>query len=471
VAESSPRLSKAATGIAGLDEITGGGLPRGRATLVVGGPGCGKTLLAMEFLVCGALRYDEPGVFVAFEETVTELTENVRSLGYELDELTADKRLIVDHVRVERAEIEETGEYDLEGLFVRLGYAIDAVGAKRLALDTLEVLFAGLDDHTLIRAELRRLFRWLKERSITAVVTAERGPGDGMTRHGIEEYVADCVITLDHRVDQQVSTRRLRVVKYRGSAHGENEYPFLIDVGGFAVFPITSASLDYPAPAEHVSAGFADLDAALDGRGFYRGSSTLVSGTAGTGKTSIAAAFASAACARGERCLYYSMEESADQIARDMATVGIEIQRWRERGLLQLHCSRPTLHGLEQHLARFLAKVLEFEPAVVVIDPITNLGAVGSTHEVMAALTRILDALKSRGITGLFTSLGDDPGHSGISSWMDVWIALRMVEGGGLRRRQLSVIKARGMAHSEATHRLRFSSSGLQLTDWVNPDD
>lgn len=459
---------KAPTGISGLDEVTGGGLPRGRSTLVVGGPGCGKTLLAMEFLICGVMKFKEAGVFVAFEETEAELAENVRSLGYEIESLVDARKLVLDYVRVERSEIEETGDYDLEGLFVRLGHAIDSVGAKRVVIDTLEVLFAGLQDHAVLRAELRRLFRWLKEREVTAVVTAERGSGGEMTRHGLEEYVSDCVIVLDHRVEQQVSTRRLRVVKYRGSAHGANEYPFLIDEGGLEVFPITSLGLDYPAPSGHVSSGVPELDEALDGRGFLRASSVLVTGTAGTGKTSIAAGFVNAACARGERCLYLSMEESADQIVRNMRSIGINLERWRRRGLLQLQSSRPTLCGLEAHLATVYKAVRDFQPKIVVVDPITNLGVVGSDPDVAAAITRLLDFLKSKQITGLFTALSsnpEDPEHSevGVSSWMDTWILLRTLESAGTRRRGLYVIKARGMPHSDSIHELRFTSRGIRL--------
>jgi circadian clock protein KaiC len=461
-------LPKTASGIAGLDEITRGGLPRGRTTLVVGGPGCGKTLLGIEFLVRGALDFNEPGAFVAFEETPEELSENVRSLGYDLDALVASKKLVLDYVRVERSEIEETGDYDLEGLFVRLAHAIDSIGAKRLVIDTLEVLFSGLKDHGVLRAELRRLFRWLKDRQVTAIVTAERGPEGGLSRHGIEEYVSDCVIALDHRVTQQISTRRLRVVKYRGTSHGANEYPFLIDEGGLVVFPITSLGLDYPASSGHLSTGVKGLDEALDGRGFLRGSSVLVTGTAGTGKTSIAAGFVNAACARGERCLYFAMEESPDQIVRNMSSLGMNLERWRKRGLLRLQSARPTLHGLETHLAILYKAVAEFEPRIVVMDPLTNLGAVGSDREITAVITRLLDFLKSRQITGLFTTLASihaDPEHSevGVSSWMDTWLLLRTLESAGTRRRTLYVTKSRGMPHSDSIHELKFTSRGMQV--------
>jgi circadian clock protein KaiC len=464
----SDSLPKAATGIAGLDEITHGGVPRGRTTLVAGGPGCGKTLLGIEFLVRGAIDFGEPGALIAFEETADELTQNVRSLGYRLESLVAKKQLHIDYVRVERSEIDETGDYDLEGLFVRLAHAIDSIGAKRLVLDTLEVLFAGLTDHALLRAELRRLFHWLKERGITAIVTAESGPRGELSRHGIEEYVSDCVISLDHRVAQQLSTRRLRVVKYRGSAHGANEYPFLIDEGGLVVFPITSLGLEYGAPSGHVSTGVAGLDAALDGRGFLRGSSVLVTGTAGTGKTSVAAGFVNAACARGERALYFSMEESPEQIVRNMRSIGLNLERWRKRGLLRLQSSRPTLQGLENHLATVYRATTEFDPRVVVMDPLTGLGAVGSDREVTAVITRLLDFLKSRQITTLFTTLASvqtDPEHSdvGVSSWMDTWLLLRTLESAGLRRRALYVVKSRGMRHSDGIHELRFGAGGLRI--------
>jgi circadian clock protein KaiC len=462
-----PALPKSATGIAGLDEVTDGGLPRGRTTLIVGGPGCGKTLFGISFLVAGVRQFDEPGVLIAFEETAEEIAQNVRSLGYDLEALVAERKLAVDHVRVERSEIEETGDYDLEGLFVRLAHAIDSVKAKRVVIDTLEVLFAGLSNHAILRAELRRLFRWLKDRDVTAIVTAERGPS-GMTRHGLEEYVSDCVVLLDHRVDHQVSTRRLRVVKYRGSAHGANEYPFLIDSDGLAVFPITSLGLDYTVSTDAISTGVAELDQALGAGGYLRGSSVLVSGTPGTGKTSLSASFVHAACARGERCLYFSMEESSDQLVRNMRSIGIDLAPWREKGLLRINSSRPTVHGLETHLATLHRQVEQFRPQVTVVDPITNFGAVGGDLEVAAVITRMLDFLKANHITGMFTALTsqeDAPDQSGVgvSSWMDTWILLRNLEAGGIRRRGLFVIKSRGMAHSDSIHELRFTSHGIRL--------
>lgn len=463
-----PALPKAPTGISGFDEVTGGGLPKGRTSLLVGGPGCGKTLFGLSFLVAGARLFDEPGVFIAFEETADELAENVRSLGYTLDALVADKKLAIDHVRVERSEIEETGDYDLEGLFVRLAHAIDSVGARRVVIDTLEVLFAGLKDHAVLRAEMRRLFRWLKERGVTSIVTAERGPRGEMTRHGLEEYVSDCVILLDHRVDHQVSTRRLRVVKYRGTRHGANEYPFLIDADGLAVFPITSLGLDYSVSSDRVPTGIAGLDEMLGHRGFYRGSSVLVSGTPGTGKSTLAATFVDAACSRGEHALYLSMEESGDQIVRNMRSIGIDLDRWRKSGLLRIVASRPTLHGLETHLATMLKAIRDVEPSVVVLDPITNFGAVGSDLEVTAALTRLLDFLKARQITGFFTALTserllNEASSAGVSSWMDTWILLQTLESEGARRRGLFVIKSRGMAHSDSIHEFRFTSHGIRL--------
>jgi circadian clock protein KaiC len=460
-------VPKAATGIEGLDQITFGGIPRGRTTLVTGGPGCGKTLFGTEFLVHGA-AHGEPGVFVAFEESTQELTDNVRSLGHDLESLVAKRKLTLDYVRIERSEIEETGDYDLEGLFVRLGHLVDSIGARRMVLDTLEVLFAGLSDHAILRAELRRLFRGLMERGITAIVTAEAAPGGMLSRHGIEEYVSDCVIALDHRINQQISTRRLRVVKYRGSRHGANEYPFLIGEGGLVVFPITSLGLDYGAPRGRIPTGVPGLDAVLDGRGFMRGSTILVSGTAGTGKSSIAAGFVAAACARGERCLYFSMEESPDQIARNMRSIGINLERWRKDGRLRVQSSRPTLFGLENHLAAVYKAVTEFNPTIVVMDPLTNLTSVGTSAEVTAAVTRLIDFLKARKITGLFTSLVSDQSHPeisevGVSSWMDTWIAVRSLEWQGSRRRALYVIKSRGMKHSDGIHELRFTSRGIGI--------
>jgi len=462
-------LPKVPTGIEGLDDITGGGLPRGRPTLVCGSAGAGKTLLGMEFLVCGAMRYDEPGVFMAFEETKEELAMNVRSLGFDLEKLAREKRLVVDFVRVERDEIEETGTYDLEGLFVRLNYAIDTIGAKRVVLDTLEALFAGLTNTAILRSELRRLFRWLKVKGVTAIITAERGEGS-LTRHGLEEYVSDCVILLDNRVVDQVSTRRLRIVKYRGTAHGTNEYPFLIDEHGISVLPITSARLEHSASDERVSSGVPRLDQMLGGKGYYRGSSVLVSGTAGTGKTSLAASFAAAACERGERCLYFAFEESPGQLARNMRSIGIDLDKWVHKGLLRFHAVRSQQDGLETHLARFHKLLREFEPDVVVFDPVGSFVQAGTRRDATAMITRLIDMLKVQGMTAFMTNLtsgGEAPDTTeiDISSLIDTWILLRGIEIGGERNRALSVLKSRGMAHSNQVREFVLTDKGIELSD------
>ncbi|MBW3623527.1 MAG: circadian clock protein KaiC [Armatimonadetes bacterium] len=464
-----PILEKSPTGIKGFDETTYGGLPRGRTALVCGGPGCGKTLFGMEFLVRGAVQYGEPGVFMAFEETAEELTENVASLGFNLDDLCSEGLLSVDHVYVERSEIEETGEYDLEGLFVRLGFAIDQIGAKRVVLDTLEALFSGFADEAILRAELRRLFRWLKEKDVTAVITAERGNGT-LTRNGLEEYVSDCVILLDHRLTEQVATRRMRVVKYRGSQHGTNEYPFLIGRSGMSVLPVTSLGLNHEVTNERISTGIPELDAMFDGGGFYQGSSVLVTGTAGTGKSSIAAHLADAACGRDEKALYFTFEESPQQVVRNMRSIGIDLEPWVEKGLLRFHAARPSLFGLETHLATMHSIIEEFEPQVVVMDPITNMLTVGTEAEVLAMLTRMIDYLKANGVTAFFTSLteGGSPLEQtevGVSSLMDVWINLRFFEGNGERNRGLNVLKARGMSHSHQIREFLLTEEGIRLID------
>jgi circadian clock protein KaiC len=450
----------------GLDEITEGGLPAGRSTLITGGPGCGKTLFGMEFLVRGARDYGEPGVFMAFEEKAEELAENVRSLGFDLAEMIQRKQLVIDAVQIQRSEIEETGEYDLEGLFVRLNHAIDSIGAKRVVLDTIEVLFASLSA-SILRTELRRLFQWLKSKGVTAIVTAERGEGT-LTRHGLEEYISDCVILLDHRIHDQVLTRRLRVVKYRGSSHGTNEYPFLIDAGGIAVLPITSLSLNHPASADRISTGVTRLDAMLGGKGYYRASSVLVSGTAGAGKSSLAAHFVDAACARGERALYLALEESPSQIVRNMRSIGVDLERWSKNGRLSFHAARPTVYGLELHLTIIHRLVDETKPKVLVVDPVTNLNAVGTDVEVKSTLTRLIDLLKTRGITALFTSLTGDSANAehseiGISSLMDTWILLRNLEHNGERNRGLYVLKARGMTHSNQIREFILTDHGVDL--------
>ena len=461
------QLAKTPTGIQGLDDVTQGGLPKGRPTLLCGSAGCGKTLLAIEFLVRGATQFHEPGVFMAFEETAEELTKNVRSLGFDLDDLIARNMLSVDYVHVERSEIEETGEYDLEGLFVRLGHAIDSLGAKRVVLDTLEVLFGGLRDTAILRAEIRRLFRWLKEKGVTAIVTAERGAGT-LTRHGLDEYVSDCVILLDHRVTEQVSTRRLRIVKYRGSVHGTNEFPFMIDENGISVVPITSAGMDHPTVNERVSTGIAQLDAMFQGKGFFRGSSVLITGTAGTGKTSLAAHFACAACERGERCLFFSFEESPGQLVRNMRSIGLDLERWLNKDLLRIHSARPTRYGLEMHLTQMHKLVTEGKPKIVAIDPISNFIAAGTMTEAGSMLVRLVDFLKSQGVTSLFTSL-THAGNSmestdlGISSIIDTWVVLQEKDEGAERSGTIYVVKSRGMAHSKEIRGFRLTDRGVEL--------
>ncbi len=469
------RLEKSPTGIRGFDEITQGGLPRGRTALVTGGPGTGKTMFAMEFLVKGATEFGETGVFVSFEETPDELIANSASLGFSLPELCESNRLHMDYVRVERSEIEETGEYDLEGLFIRLSHAINSVGAKRLVLDTIETLFSGLSNASILRAELRRLFRWLKDKGMTTIVTGERG-ANSLTREGLEEYVSDCVILLDHRVAEQVSTRRIRVVKYRGTEHGTNEYPFLISGRGFMVLPITSMKLDYQADEEHVSSGIPRLDAMLDGKGFYRGSLLLVSGTAGTGKTSVAASFADAACRRGERCMYFAFEESDQQLIRNMRSIGLDLRRWVEKGRLMIVGQRPTVHGLEHHLMTMQFMIDDFDPAMVVVDPITNLTQVGIISDVRAMLARLVDHLKGRKITVFFTSLtqggaDEEMTEVGISSLADTWLKLQNLETGGERNRAITILKSRGMAHSNQVREFLLTSEGIDLVDvYVGPE-
>jgi len=462
-------LQKCPTGIQGLDEITLGGIPKGRPTLVTGAAGSGKTLIALEFLVKGATLYDEPGVVMAFEETSEELATNVSSLGFDLDGLIKQKKLAVDYVYIERSEIEETGEYDLEGLFVRLGYAIDSVKAKRIVLDTLEVLFASLPNEGVLRAELRRLFRWLKQKGVTAIVTGERGTNT-ITRYGLEEYVADCVILLDHRVTDQISTRRLRVVKYRGSYHGTNEYPFLIDKDGISILPITSLGLTADAPTTRISTGIPRLDAMFEGKGYYKGSSVLVSGTAGTGKSTLAAQFAQSVCKKGERVLYLAFEESPQQILRNMRSAGVNLEPYTKNKRLVIHSERPTFFGLEMHLLQMTKLVDEFKPHVVVMDPVTNLISVGLQMDVKSMLTRFVDFLKARQVTSLFTSLTSPGGsleqsEAGVSSLMDTWIVLKDIEDEGERNRGLTIVKSRGMAHSNQFRGYRLSGKGLILED------
>ena len=453
-----------------MDEITGGGLPSGRPTLVSGGAGSGKTLFGLEFLVRGATQYSEPGVFISFEETIPDLTKNAASLGFDLDRLGADKKLFLDHVYISRSEIAETGEYDLDGLFIRIADAVQKVGARRIVLDTIEALFGELPNPGILRAEIRRLFGWLKQKGLTAVITAERDRTDKLTRHGIEEFVSDCVIVLDHRIREEISTRRLRVVKYRGSTHGTNEYPFLIDEHGISVLPLSSLGLDHTAPAARISTGIDRLDGMMGGKGFYRGSSILMSGTSGTGKTSVAAHFVDAACRRGERCLYFAFEESPRQIVRNMRSIGIDLEPWAKKGLLQFHSSRASIHGLEMHLAIIHLLVREFQPRVVIMDPIDTLVTAGTRRDATVMLTRLIDFLKIEEITAHLTNL-TSAGEAlretdmDISSLVDTWLLLRDLELGGERNRVINVLKSRGMAHSNQLREFLLTDRGVELQD------
>ena len=466
----SPRtLPKSATGIIGLDEITGGGFPTGRPTLICGDAGSGKTLMSMEFIIRGAIEFNEPGVFMAFEEKPQELAMNVASLGFDLARLQEEKKIKIDYVHIDRSEIEETGEYDLEGLFIRLGYAIDTIGAKRVVLDTIENLFAGLTDEGILRAELRRLFGWLKEKGVTAIITGEQGEKT-LTRQGLEEYVSDCVILLDHRIINQISTRRLRIVKYRGTLHGTNEYPFLIDEDGISVLPVTSLQLNKPVSSQSIPTGIPALNDMFSGGGFYRGSSVLVSGTAGTGKTSIAASFVNQACLDGDRCLFFAFEESPQQIIRNMHSIGMNLQNHIDAGLLKFYASRPTLYGLEMHLVAIHKAIKKFKPQVVVLDPITNLITIGSVSEVKAMLVRLIDFLQEEQITVMFTALTlnniiNEQTDEGVSSLVDVWLLIKDIEMNGERNKGLYVMKSRGMRHSNQVREFVIGEKGLDLLD------
>ncbi len=466
-------LPKAPTGIAGLDDVTGGGLPRGRPTLICGPAGCGKTLLAMEFLIRGITKHNEPGVFVAFEETADDLAANVASLGFDLKQFEADGQLVIEHIDVAGGEIEDTGDWDLDGLFLRLGAAIDMFGAKRVVIDTIETLFGAFENTAILRSELRRLFAWLKDRGVTAVITGERGDGT-LTRHGIEEYVSDCVLVLDHRVTEQASTRRLRILKYRGSLHGTNEYPFVIGEAGISVLPITSPGLLHSVSDTRVSTGVARLDSMLGDGGFYRGSSVLVSGTAGTGKSTLAAQFVNAACGRGERAMYFAFEESEPEIVRNMASVGIDLQPWTDSGLLQFRCFRPDLLGLEAHLFSMQKWVSEFDPAVIVKDPISDLLRIGSRADMSAFVSRQVQFLKGRGVTSLFTSLDsaveDAGGDAHVTSLVDTWLRVKTLEGNGEFNRVLYILKARGMPHSNQIREFLLTDHGIELADvYIGP--
>jgi circadian clock protein KaiC len=460
---------KTPTGIEGLNEITGGGFPKGRPTLICGSAGSGKTVLAIQFLIKGITEYDEPGVFMSFEESANDLIQNVRSLGFDLERSIAQKKLKIDYVRVERSEIQETGEYDLEGLFIRLNYAIDSIGAKRVVLDTIESLFSGLNNTAILRSEIRRLFQWLRQKGVTTIITGERGEMT-LTRQGLEEYVSDCVILLDFRVIEQIATRRLRIVKYRGSTHGTNEYPFLIDETGVSVLPITSLKLAHTTSTEIISTGLPGLDKLFHEGGYYRGNCTLITGSAGTAKTILAAYFALGSCKRKEKVLYFSFEESPEQFVRNMASVGINLKPYIRSKLLLIHSSRPSLHGLEMHLLSLHKYIREFKPDTVIIDPISSLVTIGSKGEVRAMLARLMDMLKMHQISSLFTSLSQEKSIFGnalaeeaVSTLVDTWVKVRNEESNNNLIRSLYIEKSRGMGHSSEIRDFIVTDKGIQI--------
>ena len=463
------QLPKCPTGIQGLDEITGGGLPKGRPTLICGSAGCGKTLLGVEFLVRGAIEYGEPGILMPFEETAEELTENVTSLGWDLAQLVEEKKLAIDHVYIDPHEIQETGEYDLDGLFIRLGYAIQELGAKRVVLDTIETLFMGLSNVNIIRGELRRLFRWLKSQGVTAIITAERGE-NSLTRQGLEEYVSDCVISLEQKTSEELTTRYLKIVKYRGSSHGSNEYPFLIEEDGISVLPITSIGLDHEVSSERIATGIPRLDTMLGGQGYYRGSSILITGMAGTGKSTIAGFFAQATCQRGERCLYLATEEAPQQILRNMLSVGLDLNQYVKKDLLRFEAVRPTAYGLEMRLGKIHNWIKEFQPRSLIVDPMSNLSFNTNSDKSKSFFMRLLDFLKSQKITTLLTNLtagGTALEHTevGVSSLIDTWLEVRTIDTNGERNRLLYILKSRGMDHSNQVREFLLTNQGIELID------
>jgi circadian clock protein KaiC len=469
----SSRFEKCLTGIKGFDQISNGGLPRNRTTLVSGGPGSGKTLWAADFLVKGALLHGETGIFLSFDETKEELFQDTADLGMDLEGLVERKKIVIEHVLLGRRDIQES-DFTLEGILIRLEHAIDSVGAKRVVLDSIESLFSGIEDPGMLRLEIRRLFQWLKEKKVTTIVTGETGQG-AYSRHGLEEYISDCLIFLDNRVSDQVSVRIIRIVKYRGSNHGSNEYPFVIDKDGLSVIPITSAALDRPGTSQRISTGIPSLDDLLGDRkkhGYTRGSSILASGTAGTGKTSLATAFAIERCRRGERCLFLSYEESPGQLIQNMSSIGFDLKPFVKNGLLKIISTRPSLFSLETHLLDLYRALADFKPKSVVIDPLTSLVAEGSPREIKSMVTRMIDLLKSRGITAFFTSLVSSTaqnytsGEIGVSSLIDTWIVVREIEedAGRRRIRGLYIAKSRGMNHSSDIHQLTLSERGLVLS-------
>jgi circadian clock protein KaiC len=463
-------VKKALTGIKGLDEITGGGLPQNRPTLVCGGPGCGKTLLSMEFIVNGITHFGENGVYITFDESLKDLMENVASIGFDIKGMIEQHSLAVTEIVLPSQNVVEAGDYDLNGLFARIGYAIDTVKAKRVVIDGIETIFSFFSNDSVIRLELKRLFRWLKEKEVTSIITCERGEGERLvSRHGIEEYVSDCVILLDQRIKEQSAIRRLHILKYRGSLHGSNEYPFLVTDKGISILPITSMQLNYAVSNERISSGVPGVDMMLTGKGYFKGSTILISGTAGTGKSSLAAHFAASVCDSGQRCIYFAFEESADQIIRNMRSIGLDLSPHVEQGLLKFHAMRPTQYGIEMHLLIMQNLIMSFQPSAVVIDPISNLISVAVIADIKLMFMRLLDTLKTSGITTLSTNLTSggkyfESTEIGLSSAMDTWIVMKNREKKHRRERCIEIIKSRGMAHTSKIHTFEITGTGIELS-------
>ena len=461
------KLPKSLTGIQGLDDITYGGIPQNRPTLLVGSIGTGKTIFAMEYIINGITMFNEPGVFMTFEEQTDELQINVTSMGYNLSKLIADNKIYLEHLHIDHREIQATGKYDIEGLFIRIEMAIEKVKAKRIVLDALDTLFIGLDSQ-ILRSEIKRLFFWLKEKKVTAIITSEVGD-IFLTRLGFEEVVADCVIELNNRLNNQISTRRLRIVKYRGSYHSTNEYPFMIDHKGITIFPIISEAPQIIVSNERISSGIKQIDEMLDGRGFYVGSSILVSGSAGTGKSSIAASFIKDVCEKKGTALYCAFEEAPNQIKRNMASIGIFLEPYEKSGNLHFYYSRPTLQTLELHFIAIKKLIKQINPSVVILDPITNLMIENINSDIRTMLTRFVDYLKMEQITVLLTatltvsSLELIQSNEGISSMVDTCIMIQEKNIIDSRRRTLYIMKSRGICNSKKEVEFIITSEGISI--------
>ena len=455
------------TGVKGLDDVLGGGIPQGHAMLLVGKPGTGKSILSMEYLLHGIELHKENGVYISFEESEKQIISNAASFGWKFEEMVKKNKLAISYIDMQPEQMRTVGDYDLSALILRVKGAIKKVNARRVVIDGINNLLSTFDDERIIRSDLLRLIREIKEVNATIFITGERGH-DSWSKMGFEEYLADGLMHLDNRTDGNYQTREIQVVKCRGINHYTGKSPFIINSEGMSIRPLITADFDYKVLKSRVSTGIADIDNMLGGKGLYRGSTVYITGPSGAGKTSISSSFANGACSRGERALFLAFEESSDQIIRNMKSIGLSLDKWVNEKLLYFYTARATTNSLEGHLDNIMTMVREVEPTCVVLDPISAFRPIANENETKLMLIRLNDYLRARKITTVFTALSSDGEYSEhadvqLSSIADTWIVVRIMDYKGERNNVMQLMKSRGMSHSRQMKEMYFTGNGLKL--------